>query len=399
MSGGGEMDKRFIHYISFLSHEMRVPLSLIKNALDLVINGIVKDEKAKEVMIVAQKNVDRLIGMISDNLDLTRLETGKREYHFVKADLFHEVEQIISDFKQRADALNIQLKNKVPQSLPPLCVDQNALHQILINVMDNALKFTPHGGTITIGANSIQKKNRDHIGIFISDTGCGIEKKDLKNIFEIYYQPLRTQAINSKGLGLGLPIVKSLIMAHRGKIWVKSEVGKGTTFWFTLPQYVEIKERITPIIEKRVLPKELEILIIDDEGVIVQFMTELLRRKGHRTTGCESGFEAINVLERRHFDLVFCDLIMPGMNGVETLRKIKAKDPSLRVVMMTGYADEQSLSAAEQLGGFVGIPKPFDISDIDLVIEKAKKMDDATFRAWLKEARIGLFEDRRRSAA
>lgn len=196
-------------------------------------------------------------------------------------------------------------------------------------------------------------------------------------------------------IGLGLSIIKKLLEVNKGRIEVESELNHGTTFHFTCPQYrfksIEIEEP-----KKKLKKGASNILVINEEEMICQLFFQFLNGKKFNVKTCNSGKEAIRCMKEKHFDLFFCDMVMPEMNGVSTVRELKKIDSEAKIVMMTGYAVEDDLSKAQRGGAYVGLPKPFEMDDIDLLVKKSQELDN---KAWLQEARIGLFGNRQMDKA
>lgn len=223
-------------FISVVSHDLRTPLTSIKNAVQLLLN-----EKAGKLnktqtnfMSMAERNIDRLTRLINDLLDLSKLEAGKMKLQFTEMDIKRIIHLSVETFKSRADDKSIELTMNLPEVLPNVYVDSDRIEQVFANLIDNALKFTSEGGKIVVSARRIQ----DKVEVGIEDTGVGIPAEGQQHIFDQFYQTEDTLSRKTGGTGLGLSIVKQLIEAHGGNISVESEAGKGSRFFFTLPVYL-----------------------------------------------------------------------------------------------------------------------------------------------------------------
>ena len=242
-----QIDKLKNEFISNVSHELRTPLSIIKEGVSLVLDGVIcpiKEEQAK-VLAMAKANIDRLARLINNLLDISKLEAGKLEFKRVLVDFSTMLRDICAKWKLEVDKNCQSLEYCSPDLPVNIYIDPDKLTQILDNLISNAIKFTPKEGKIKVEL----KDEKNQIEISVSDTGIGIAKEDLPNVFGRFQQFSRPQGgAGYKGTGLGLAIVKELIEIHKGEIKVESELNKGTKFIFTLPKIAAeeiFKEYIT----------------------------------------------------------------------------------------------------------------------------------------------------------
>ncbi|MGQ9645608.1 MAG: ATP-binding protein [Thermodesulfobacteriota bacterium] len=231
-----QVDEMKSEFVSVASHELRTPLATIKNAVQLVLKGMAGEvnEAQANFLAMAEKNINRLTNILNDLLDLSRIEAGKFGMKFEELDLRAPISFVLSSLKTQADGKSVRLESDVPTDLPYVYGDREKVAQILTNLVGNAVKFTPEGGTVTISARLLET-TRDAVRISIRDTGIGIPNDQLEKIFEKFHQVESPLHHSVSGTGLGLAITKGLVEAHQGKIWVESEVGKGSTFTFILP--------------------------------------------------------------------------------------------------------------------------------------------------------------------
>jgi hypothetical protein len=218
------------------SHELRTPLSTIKNAVQLVLKGKtgVINETQLNFLTMAEKNINRLTNILNDLLDLSRIESGKVGMKFDELDLRGSVDFVLSSFRPQADGKPIYLGMEVPEDLPLVYGDREKVEQILTNLIGNAIKFTPEGGKVVVSA-KLEDRVRNTVGVSVRDSGIGIPQDQMEKVFEKFHQLETPLHHSTSGTGLGLAIAKGLVEAHQGQIWVESEVGKGSTFTFTLP--------------------------------------------------------------------------------------------------------------------------------------------------------------------
>ena len=228
-----------------VSHELKTPLTAIKEFASIMLDGLSGDvnDDQKEYLEIIKESCMQMANGVNDLLDITRLETGKLHVELEPNDISKLVNQVVTSMRVIAKHKSIELFTNLDQNLPDVYMDPNRVEQILTNLINNAIKFTEFNGKIRITA-EIESDKADYIKVTIADNGCGIAPKDLKHIFERLYQVNPEKNANDTttslgGLGLGLNICKELVDLHDGKIDVKSIIGKGSEFSFTLPIYHE----------------------------------------------------------------------------------------------------------------------------------------------------------------
>jgi two-component system sensor histidine kinase GlrK len=227
-----ELDTMKSEFFSVMSHELRTPLSSIKEGTGLLLEGVggpLTEKQQKLLRIVAEES-QRLIRLVNTMLDLSKMEAGMMTYRFEPTRLADLVERTMTELMPLAEAKKITFEAKMAEPLPLLKLDQEKILQVLRNLIGNAVKFTPEGGQVVVGAGV----NNGHVQISIGDTGPGIREDDLGKIFDKYHQ-VQTEGRAAHGTGLGLAIAKYAVTAHGGKIWVESKPGEGSTFLFSLP--------------------------------------------------------------------------------------------------------------------------------------------------------------------
>lgn len=220
-------------FISNVSHELKTPLTSIKAMVEVLLEGGAEDSKLrKDFLENINQEVDRLSRLVNDLLLLSRLESDKGFLNPVPTDFVTLVTRAVSRFQPRAMKEGLTLSLDIKGDIPPLNVDVNYIDQVISNLIDNAIKYTPSGGKIGITVEDVGKE----IKVSVKDTGIGIPKEDLPRIFERFYRGDKSRNLSLGGVGLGLSIVKHIVEAHGGKVGVESDLGKGSTFYFTLPK-------------------------------------------------------------------------------------------------------------------------------------------------------------------
>lgn len=235
-----EVDRMKSEFISVVGHELRTPLTSIKNAVNVIFSKKAGDINENQIrfLSMADRNINRLSGLINDLLDISMIEAGKINFELKPLDLGTVLDMAINSLASRAGEKSIFIRKEIPSDLPQAYGDPDKLEQIFINLIDNAIKFTPRGGQICVSASEVRSSEvRDFIKVSVTDTGTGIGPDEIEKIFDRFYQVEKTLTRTVNGSGLGLSIVKGLVEAHGGKIWMESEVGKGSKFSFTLLKY------------------------------------------------------------------------------------------------------------------------------------------------------------------
>lgn len=249
------MNKLKSEFISSVSHELRTPLAIIKQLVSLIFDGTVGEinSKQKEVLLKTKNNIKRLKKIIDEVLDISRIERGALKFNYTLINLKDLIEESADFFKEIAKDRGIDLKYKLPKNQVNIFIDCDRVNQILFNLIDNAIKFTEEEGKIKIEVKVLETKVR----IGVSDTGMGITKTGMNELFNKFVQVSQNTIAEKKGIGLGLSLAKELVERHGGEIWVESKLGIGSKFYFTLPRFynldildVDIKNKINNLLDK-----------------------------------------------------------------------------------------------------------------------------------------------------
>jgi len=230
------LDEIKSEFVAVASHELRTPLATIKNAIQLLLQRKTGEinENQEKFLSLAEKNINRLTNILNSLLDLSKIESGRMGLNFEEINLRDPIEFILSSFKPQVDGKSIQIEMEIEKDLPSVYGDRERIIQILINLVGNAIKFTPEGGTIYVSAKPFDGDG-NMVAVSVRDSGIGIPEDQLEKVFEKFHQVEESLRRSVGGTGLGLAITKGLVEAHHGNIWVESELGKGSTFTFTLP--------------------------------------------------------------------------------------------------------------------------------------------------------------------
>lgn len=351
-------------FLSHVSHELRTPLTSIKGFVENMLAGLTGSlaEKQEVYLKRVAVNADRLIRMIADLLDRTRIETGRMELTLSEISLSKCVMDVIEQLRPLAVARRQRLEAVYPSSEAIVWADADRLAQILTNLLDNAIKFTPEEGSVTI---RVVPEGERFMGVCVEDTGKGIPAEALPKLFDPFFRVTQEQRGAPKGLGLGLSIVKHLVELHGGSIAVHSGVGQGTRFHFTVP--------VGPMAAKGVghLRRGLKrLLVVDDDPDIQQFLLDRLGATGYQVTTASDGVGALEVFRQVDFDGMILDIGMPDLDGLEVLRQVRAQNPTMPVVMVTASGSKQRAVEAVSMGAQAYVVKPFDLTQLEQVVHR-----------------------------
>ncbi len=364
-----EVDQMKTDFISTVSHELRTPLTsvlgfakIIKKKLDEVIFPVLSadDKKVQRNIKQVRDNIDiivsegaRLTDLINDVLDIAKMEAGKVEWKMEPLQLSEVVERAIAATSALFQQKNLELIQDIEPGLPEITGDRDRLIQVVINLISNSVKFTD-SGSVTCRV----KKNDSAIAVSIIDTGTGIASSDLEKVFEKFKQVGDTLTDKPKGTGLGLPICKQIVEHHSGRIWVESELGKGSNFSFTLPISAatepkggtfDIDTLVKQLREHVVMNSsasatgEKTILVVDDDVNIRQLLRQQLEPEGYNVSEAKDGVEAISQVKQAAPDLVILDVMMPEMNGFDVAAVIKndPKTMGIPIIILSIVEDKQ----------------------------------------------------------
>ena len=342
-------------FLANMSHEIRTPMNGIIGMIDIVSSTGLNDEQGSYVRTI-KKSSETLLQILNDVLDLSKIEAGKMKLRKSQVSISDVMDKLYTLYYKQALSQHIKLHFSIEGKLPDdLILDETRLLQILSNLTSNAVKFTDSGGTIDIKVKQvkeIKKENKILVKIMVKDTGIGISEENKAKLFDSFSQLDASPTKAYAGTGLGLSISRELCQLMNGDIGVESELGKGSTFWFTFEATVAVAEK-TRTKKTKAAKSELfmidsdnyagiipKILLVDDNEVNQIVASTLLKKSGCKVELAMSGPEAIDKVKTNKYDLIFMDIQMPGMDGVTATQKIKAMGlTSLPpIIAMTAYS-------------------------------------------------------------
>lgn len=356
-----ESDRLKTAFLQNMSHEIRTPMNAIMGFSDLLDDHFENKEKLKKYSTIIKQRSSDLLQIINDILEIARIESGQLPVHLEVCDLpslFNEVEIFFEEYRKRINKQHVDFKLNLQCSVleQPVIIDQIKLKQILINLLNNAFKFTA-SGKVELGC-SLNKPNT--FTFYVSDTGIGIPANKQTEIFDRFNQAFSTNSENYGGTGLGLSIVKGILNLLGGEIWIESEPGKGSTFFFTFP-FQLAGDKTKPSAakhESQVGLSNLNVLVVEDDRFNSEYLKELLARDNYSVLFTTSGREAVDIACREEVDLILMDIRLPDITGYEATRLIKARKPQIKIIAQTAYASPSDKQKALEAGCDEFISKP-----------------------------------------
>ncbi|MDR3300051.1 MAG: diguanylate cyclase [Candidatus Accumulibacter sp.] len=373
-------------FLANTSHELRTPINGIIGIVESMVDGAtgpLTDEQKYNLAIVSNSG-KRLSNMINDILDFTKLKNKEIVLQIKPVDLKTIVGMMLVMSKPLIKGKELTLVDEIDASLPIINADENRIQQILYNLIGNAIKFTEKG-KIVISA----KVEGDGVAVSVADTGIGIPEEKFERIFESFEQADGSTAREYGGTGLGLSITRKLVELHGGTICVESELGKGSSFTFTIPaaevneEDVVVSERPGTIVDMEdfaAIEQEFKsadeaspaegmprILVVDDEPVNVQVLKNLLSVRNYSVIKAYNGIEALDLIAKEEpFDLILLDVMMPRMSGYEVCQRLRERYSlfELPILMLTAKNQIQDVILGFQSGANDYVQKPFDKDEL-----------------------------------
>jgi len=395
-----EMDQLKSRLFSNISHELRTPLTLIMSPLEEILSDEPGIKPSRKTILMMQRNTKRLLNLVNQMLDLSKLDAGSLKQELVKEDIVKFIRVLIISFASLAEKRLISFPYNLPEGKLITWFDPDKFEKIITNLLSNAFKFTSEGGEVKCEVILPEQEN-EMMEVIVSDTGIGIPSNEIENVFDRFHQVESTNFNGSGGTGIGLALTKELVELLHGEIDVRSKLGKGTTFTVRVPVG---KDHLSE--EEFLLKKPDEIDTIDysidhddikDSGestedifqstgsedesplvLIVEDHTDIrthLREKledSFRIMEANDGIVGLDKAIENIPDLILTDLMMPRMNGVEMCNKLKTDERTshIPVIMLTAKAEEEDKLAGLETGADAYIIKPFSMKEVRLRVRK-----------------------------
>lgn len=330
------------NFLANMSHELRTPLNAVIGAAELLRQTPVSPEQ-RTLLDLLDRSAASLLYLLGDILDFSRLEAGRLAIEKGFFSLRRELDGLRGTFETQVRTKDLKLLWNLPENLPdPIVGDAQRIRQVVLNLLGNAVKFT-ESGSVSLRAEPLWGDQGSlWIRIVVEDTGIGIDPRDHERIFEKFTQVDQGKDRAYGGVGLGLSIARSLAQLMGGRLWVESERGRGARFTFEFPSYAAAPAPPAPPLEvpEMSAAEPVKILLVEDNLTNQDVQSRMLGKLGAKVTIAGSGEEALEILGRDDFDLIFLDWQMPGMDGIETLRRLRQQwpDRGLTVIALSGHA-------------------------------------------------------------
>lgn len=365
-----ESDKLKTAFLQNLSHEIRTPLNGILGFAKLLNDEDITKDEIVDFTSVINNSGQRLLEIVNNVLDISKIETGQVEIKDKKV----SINKLLSDLQRffeimaKAKDLHLRMFNELDDENSYVLSDEFKLNQILTNLLSNAIKFTKNGG-VDYG----YRVKSGMVEFFVKDTGSGIPKEQQGRIFERFAQADISITRGYEGAGLGLAICKGLVELFGGKIWLESEVGRGTTFYFTIPcKKIDKQENINKTVNAMTeINKKHKILIAEDDNDSYALLVRILKNKDYDLLWAKNGQQAVDIFnDNKDIDLILMDIRMPVMDGIEATKLIKEIAPNIPVIAQTAYAFSEEKDRILSLGFDDYISKPIEIDLFTRLLEK-----------------------------
>jgi signal transduction histidine kinase len=366
-----ESDRLKTAFLQNMSHEIRTPMNGILGFLELLREPDLDDINKNNYIDIINHSGQRLLTTINDIIELSRIESNQLTVHYSQVDIKEMMDYQFNFFKRQAQekGLLLKLSENIKDKQATVESDRQILDSILINLINNAIKFT-NKGTVEFG-NYLE---HDSIIFFVKDTGIGIPADRLEAIFERFVQADMKNTRTHEGSGLGLSIVKGYLDILNGTIWVESEPGKGSTFYFSVP-YKPVNKKMLNVIDRKepehISKQKITILVVEDDENSYLYIKSILKNIAADLLHVSNGNDAVRLVkENPNVALILMDLKMPELNGFDATIKIREFNSTIPIIAQTAYAFSEDRDEAYKAGCNDYITKPINSKELIQLIKK-----------------------------
>ena len=367
-----ESDRLKSAFLANMSHEIRTPMNGILGFAELLKEPGLTGQKQQEYIRIIEKSGARMLNIINDIVDISKIESGLMKLDMKESNINEQIEYAYTFFKPEAEAKGIKLSfsNTLPQKEAIIKTDREKLYAVLTNLVKNAIKYSKEGA-IEFG----YIKNGETLEFYVKDTGIGIPKDRKEGIFERFIQADISDKMARQGAGLGLSISKAYVEMLGGKIWVESDEGIGSTFYFTLPYNAEpVKETIDRKLEpsgKNETVRKLKILIAEDDEVSEMLLDKTIKMFGKEILKARTGVETVEICrDNPDIELILMDIQMPIINGYEATKQIREFNTEVIIIAQTAYGLSGDMEKSLKAGCNDYIAKPINKMELQMMIQK-----------------------------
>lgn len=370
-------------FLANMSHELRTPLNAIVGMTEGLQEGIfgVPSEAQIEAVKTIERSSNHLLELINDILDLAKIGAGQVEIECAPTDICDLCHSSLAFVKQQALQKRIQLQIYLPPQVPKIAIDERRIRQVLINLLNNAVKFTPVGGKVTLNVTIEVADNSSSIRFTTIDTGIGIAQADLLKLFQPFMQIDVALNRQHNGTGLGLALVKSIVEMHGGSVHARSQIGVGSQFIVDLPvgnvpaQFLEFSQSVPQQLDPVTSESNgglFTILLAEDNDANSGSISSYLRAKGYQTTLAKNGSEAIELVKLQRPNLILMDIQMPIMDGLEAIHYIRNQLQliHLPIIALTALAMTGDRERCLNAGANDYLSKPVKLKQLSTIVQK-----------------------------
>jgi PAS domain S-box-containing protein len=380
-------------FLANMSHELRTPLNSIlgmNEGLQDEIFGSINERQLKALKTIENSST-HLLSLINDILDVSKIESGKMVLDLTSTNIKNLCQSSLSFIKQQALTKRIQLIEKISNRLPEIMLDERRIRQVLINLLNNAVKFTPEQGMIVLEVSQVkldgyatsQTENSTYLRIAVIDTGIGISPENIHKLFHPFIQIDSALNRQYQGTGLGLALVKRIVELHGGNVTLTSELNVGSCFVINLPFNTDLPvlevqtgfgsevESIIDQNQSEQLESPLILLAEDNEANIITF-SSYLEAKGYRVVLAKDGQQAIDLAKAHHPDLILMDIQMPGIDGIEAIKQIRLNPDlvNIPIIALTALAMVGDREKCLAVGANDYLSKPMKLKQLATIIQQ-----------------------------
>ncbi|MDY3562637.1 PAS domain S-box protein [Gemmata sp. JC673] len=370
-----EQDRRKDEFLATLAHELRNPLAPVRNGVQILRAALPPDPRLSRTLGMMERQLGQMVHLVDDLMDVSRVSSGKVVLRRERVSLRAVVDAAVETSRQLIEAARHELVVQLPPGPVTIDADHTRTVQVLANLLNNAAKYTPHGGRIVLTAEAVGGE----AVVRVADTGVGIPADMLPRVFDMFTQVGTSLERSQGGLGIGLTLVRRLVEMHGGSVTVESPgADRGSTFTVRLPM---AEPALTggggPSAQPGAAQKQraLEVLVVDDNRDSAESLAMLLELRGHHVRTAHDGPEALRLLASYRPQLILLDLGLPGMSGYEVAGRIRQSSElrSVRMAALTGWGQEEDRRRTKEAGFDHHLVKPADVSELDRILESVSK--------------------------